>query len=281
MLFQFRLMAACHLSFARCDAGPVASALEHLAPAPAESQWATFLRNHDELTLHLLSAEEREDVYAAFAPDEDMRIFDRGIRRRLPPMLDGDLDRIRMAYSLLLSLPGTPVLFYGEEIGMGENLDVPGRLSVRTPMQWDSTDNGGFSACSPRKLLRPLPTGRWGPLGVNVADQRRDDKSLLRWMQHMITRRRELPELSLGRAEVLRGTPPAVLAHRVRGPSRSFVAVHNFGEEPVSVRLELAKGTSLAELSEDDVVDEVVTGDDGTFEIVVGPFGHHWYVAAH
>jgi glycosidase len=162
---------------------------------------------------------------------------------------------------------------------MGDNLDLPGRTSVRTPMQWDGSPNGGFSSANPSKLVRALPDGQWGPLGLNVADQRRDDRSLLRWMQRMITRRRELPELALGRAVVLPGLPPAVLAHRVDGADRRFVAVHNFGPEPVSVRLEL-DGASLAEISEDDVVDKVVTGDDGTFDIVLAGYGHRWYVAA-
>ena len=103
-----------------------------------------------------------------------MQLFGRGLRRRLPPMLDGDQDRIRMVYSLLFSLPGTPVLFYGEEIGMGENLDVDGRLSVRTPMQWTDGRNAGFSSARPSRLTRPLPDGRFGPLAVNVAEQRRD-----------------------------------------------------------------------------------------------------------
>ena len=279
MLFQFQLMAACHLGFATCSAAPVADALNSLTPSPAEGQWATFLRNHDELTLYPLSDAEREEVYRAFAPDPDMRIYNRGIRRRLPPMLDGEPERLRMAYSLLLSLPGTPVLLYGEEIGMGDNLDLPGRTSVRTPMQWDGSPNGGFSSANPSKLVRALPDGQWGPLGLNVADQRRDDRSLLRWMQRMITRRRELPELALGRAVVLPRLPPAVLAHRVDGADRRFVAVHNFGPEPVSVRLEL-DGASLAEISEDNVVDKVVTGDDGTFDIVLAGYGHRWYVAA-
>ena len=112
---------------------------------PATTQWAMFVRNHDELTLDKLSESERQEVFAAFGPEEEMQLFGRGLRRRLPPMLDGDQARIRMVYSLLFSLPGTPVLFYGEEIGMGENLDIEGRMSVRTPMQWADATNGGFS----------------------------------------------------------------------------------------------------------------------------------------
>ena len=143
------------------------------------SQWANFVRNHDELTLDKLSEDERQEVFDAFGPDPDMQLYGRGLRRRLPSMLGGDERRMRMAYSLAFSLPGTPVLFYGEEIGMAENLDVPGRLAVRTPMQWTNGDNGGFSTSSKRRLTRPMPDGLYGPERVNAADQRHDHRVLL------------------------------------------------------------------------------------------------------
>ena len=126
------------------------------------------MRNHDELTLDKLSTRERKEVFAAFGPDPDMQLYDRGLRRRLPTMLGGDERRIRLVYSLMFSLPGTPTLFYGEEIGMGENLDVEGRLAVRTPMQWDDGPNGGFSTAPRRRLTRPQPTGLFGPEHVNA-----------------------------------------------------------------------------------------------------------------
>src|SRR5690606_36407475 len=140
---------------AREDASPLAHALRDRPEPPADGQWANFVRNHDELTLDKLTRSEREEVFAAFGPEADMQIFDRGLRRRLPPMLGGDLDRIKMVYSLLYSLPGTPVLFYGEEIGMGENLDVPGRLAVRTPMQWSAGPTAGFTTADPDRLITP------------------------------------------------------------------------------------------------------------------------------
>ena len=132
---------------------PLAKALRERPAIAPESQWANFVRNHDELTLDKLTDAEREEVFEAFAPDEDQRIYDRGIIRRLPPMLDGDPRRIRMVYSLLFSLPGTPVLFYGEEIGMGENPEIGGRHSVRSPMQWNGGRNGGFSEAIPSRLV--------------------------------------------------------------------------------------------------------------------------------
>ena len=153
MQFDFNGMQRLYLSLARGDASPLAEALRERPALDITSQWANFVRNHDELTLDKLTKAERHEVFDAFGPEPEMQLFDRGLRRRLPTMLGGDQRRIRLVYSLMFSLPGTPVLFYGEEIGMGENLDVEGRLSVRTPMQWSDGPNGGFST-------RPGPPAR-------------------------------------------------------------------------------------------------------------------------
>jgi glycosidase len=153
----------------RGDARPIAKALRQRPKLDLTSQWANFVRNHDELTLDKLSDTERQEVFDAFGPDPDMQLYGRGLRRRLPSMLGGDERRMRMTYSLAFSLPGTPVLFYGEEIGMAENPDIPGRLAVRAPMQWTGGDNGGFSKAPKRRLTRPLPDGLYGPDRVNAA----------------------------------------------------------------------------------------------------------------
>ena len=180
-------------------------------------------------------------MFAAFGPDPDMQLYDRGLRRRLPTMLGGDPRRIRMVYSLLFSLPGTPVLFYGEEIGMGENLAAEGRLAVRTPMQWTSGVNGGFSRAPKRALSGPVTEGGFSPEHVNVADQRRDPDSLLTFVQLLVRRYRECPELGwTTRAEILDQPHPAVLAHRSTWDDGSLVALHNLGTEPVMVPLRLA-----------------------------------------
>ena len=163
MQFDFIGMQALYLAMARDDAGPLVTALEGRPTLHPDSQWGTFVRNHDELTLDKLSDDERAEVFAAFGPEERMQVYGRGLRRRLPPMLDGDPRRVRMVYSLLFSLPGTPVLFYGEEIGMGEDLDAEGRLAVRTPMQWTSGRNGGFSPAAPGKLPGPVVDRRLRP----------------------------------------------------------------------------------------------------------------------
>jgi trehalose synthase len=182
MQFDFIGMQAMYLSLARAEAAPLIEALTSRPALSPDSQWATFVRNHDELTLDKLTDSERDEVFAAFGPEESMQVYGRGLRRRLPPMLDGDPRRVRMVYSLLFSLPGTPVLFYGEEIGMGEDLDAEGRLAVRTPMQWTSGRNGGFSTAAPGRLPGPVVSGGFAPEFVNVQDQRHDPESLLSFM---------------------------------------------------------------------------------------------------
>jgi trehalose synthase len=278
MLFNFPVMQRMYLALAREDARPLARQLKQLPEIPPECQWANFIRNHDELTLDQLTERQQGEVADTFGPDEDMQLFGRGLRRRLPPMLDGNLERMRMTYSVLLSLPGTPVLFYGEEIGMGENLSLPGRLSVRTPMQWSRDKNGGFSTAPPSRLRRQPPSGRFGPLGVNVADQQRDPDSMLIWMERMIRRRRETPELGWGTLTVCDTDKNAVLAHRCDWEGRSVIVVHNFSASPTTTRINLGR------LPDDHRVDDLLSPGlremrqlrDG-FEIDLQGFDHRWF----
>ena len=237
MQFDFIAMQRMYLSLARQDAGPLTEALVQRPPIARANQWATFVRNHDELTLDKLSDEERQEVFDAFGPEEHMQVYGRGLRRRLPPMLDGDPRRVRMVYSLLFSLPGTPVLFYGEEIGMGEDLDAEGRNAVRTPMQWTAGKNGGFSTAAPSRLPGPVVSGGFAPEHVNVADQRADPDSLLNFVRKLVLRYRECPELGWGEFEVLDQPYAAVLAHSCRWEDGRMIALHNLGSEPVSVPL--------------------------------------------
>jgi trehalose synthase len=243
MQFDFTGMQRLYLSLAREDAGPLAAALRERPDLDVTSQWANFVRNHDELTLDKLSTAERQEVFAAFGPDPDMQLYDRGLRRRLPTMLGGDQRRIRLVYSLMFSLPGTPTLFYGEEIGMGENLDIEGRLSVRTPMQWDAGPNGGFSTASSRRLTRPQPTGLWGPDHVNAADQRQDPDSLWSFVRTLIRRYRQMPQIGWSEVDVLDHDVPAVLAHLCRVEDWRLLALHNLSTEDALVTLELGPVT--------------------------------------
>ncbi|TYP84600.1 alpha-amylase family protein [Blastococcus xanthinilyticus] len=275
MQFDFNGMQALYLSLARADAGPLAASLGQRPELHPDSQWATFVRNHDELTLDKLGDDERAEVFAAFGPEERMQVYGRGLRRRLPPMLEGDPRRIRMVYSLLFSLPGTPVLFYGEEIGMGEDLDAEGRLAVRTPMQWTSGRNGGFSTADPEDLPGPVVDGGFAPEFVNVADQRRDPDSLLSFMKLLIRRYRESPELGWGSFAVLEQPHDAVLAHCCVWDDGTLVAVHNLASEPRSVPLRLPDlgGAVLHDLLQDGACP---VADDGSVEVALEGYGHRW-----
>jgi maltose alpha-D-glucosyltransferase / alpha-amylase len=247
MLFSFLLNTKLWLALARSDAEPVVEALQSQPALPAMAQWATFLRNHDELDLSKLTDEQRNDVFRVFAPKQEMRIYGRGIRRRLAPMFRGDRRRIELAYSLQFSMPGTPVLRYGEEIGMAENLALPGRSSIRTPMQWDDGAAAGFSTSTDAGLAPQATTGGgYGARKVNVRAQQRDPGSLLRWFEQLIRTLRECPEIGVGQCTVLDvPLPRSVLAHRFDAPEGSILLLHNLADQPVTTdigRLDAAAG---------------------------------------
>jgi maltose alpha-D-glucosyltransferase/alpha-amylase len=271
MVFDFLGNQALFLALARGEAEPLARALRGMPQLPQTASLGRFVRNHDELTLDKLSDDERQEVFARFGPDPDMQLYGRGLRRRLPTMLGGDQRAIRMVYSLAFSLPGTPVLFYGEEIGMGENLEVEGRLAVRTPMQWSAERNGGFStADDPARLRRPLPTGPFGPEHVNVAAQRRDPGSLLNWFERLIRRRRECPELGFGTLELLETGAPSVFAHRCDWDGSTIVAVHELAGQEVDVTLPVRDGEALSDLFADAEHPLPAT-------LTLAPYAAHWF----
>jgi trehalose synthase len=276
MQFDFLAMQKLYLSLARQDARPLTEALLSRPEMSHDSQWATFVRNHDELTLDKLSEDERSEVFAAFGPDPDMQIYGRGLTRRVPPMMGGDPRRIRLVYSLLFSLPGTPVLFYGEEIGMGENLAAEGRLAVRTPMQWTDGKNGGFSEAVPSRLASPVTEGGFGPEHVNVQRQRRDPDSLLSFMTLLTKRYRECPELGWGSFEVLRQPHASVLAHRCTWDDGSLIAIHNLSAEPRTIPLTLDDCDDTVQLA-DQLCDGVLAvGSDGSCEVELEGYGYRW-----
>lgn len=236
MLFNFLLNQRTFLALARAEAAPLVAALEASPTLPATCQWATFLRNHDEIDLGRLGAREREEVFEAFGPDADMRLYERGIRRRLAPMLGGDQRRIRMAYALQCTLPGTPVIRYGDEIGMGEDLSLPEREAIRTPMQWNHQENAGFSSAKAKDLCRPLVSGgEFGYETVNVLAQRHDRDSLLSWMEHMLHALRECPEFGTGTAEPVDVGVASVLALRYEAPTGVVLALTNLDRRAVTV----------------------------------------------
>jgi trehalose synthase len=266
MVLNFTLNQAMYLAFARGEAEPLIRALRALPEIPPDCQWANFVRNHDELTLDKLSEAERAEVFAAFGPEPEHQLFGRGLRRRLPSMVGEDQDRIRLAYSLAFSLPGTPVLFYGEEIGMRESLEIPGRMSVRSPMQWSSERHRGFTTAD--EPGRPLAPGE-----AEVAGQRRDPGSLLTWMELLIRRRRECPELGWGETTILETGDAAVLAHRADWDESTIVAVHSFAEEPREVRIEVGEADAVVDLFGPDELKP----RDGRVPVELGRFGHRWF----
>ena len=280
MLFSFITNQALYLSFVRHDATPVADALRALPPIPPEAQWANFIKNHDEASLDKLSDEEREEVFAVFAPEESMRLFERGIRRRFPPMVDGDRRRIELAYSLMFSLPGTPVLFYGEEIGLGDDLAMADREAVRVPMQWSDRPGGGFTTADASKLPRAVVCdGPFGYRSVNVEDQRRDPGSLLNWMERAIRTRKEWPEIGWGDWEVLGTRNPAVLAHIATWDGSSVLAVHNFSDEPSRITVQLPRDATEGRWQHIFGADgaEAPPLESGRLTCQLDPYGYHWF----
>lgn len=276
MMFDFIAMQKMYLSLARADARPLAEALTSRPEIPADCQWATFVRNHDELTLDKLTDDERAEVFAAFGPEPDMQVYERGLRRRLPPMLDGDPRRIRLVYSLLFALPGTPTLFYGEEIGMGENLAAPGRLAVRTPMQWSAERNGGFSTARASRLPGPVTTDGFGPEFVNVSAQRRDPDSLLRFITLLVGRYRECAELGWSAPHVLEQPHAAVLALCSSVDDGTVVTLHNLSAHPVTVPLTLEPSGEARRLVDLLQEGECAVAPDGAVEVPLDGYGHRW-----
>jgi maltose alpha-D-glucosyltransferase / alpha-amylase len=275
MMFNFQVNQNLFYALAAADVRPLAKALHATRPRPASGQWGLFLRNHDELDLGRLTERQRERVFAQFGPDKEMQLYHRGIRRRLAPMLSGDRRRLELAYSLLFSLPGTPVMRYGDELGMGDDLTLPERNCARTPMQWSSEPHGGFSRA--RKTILPVISG--GPYGfekVNVAGQRRDPQSFLNWTERMIRLRKEVPEIGWGDFEVIDTKNDGVLCLRYDWRNNGVVLVHNFREEAVQVEFSLGNdhGKTLVNL---------LTGDHseanrrGRHRMVMEPYGYHWY----
>ena len=277
MVFNFDVNQHLFYGLASGDARPLQKAMEATKPRPASAQWGQFLRNHDELDLGRLTEKQRQAVFAAFGPERSMQLYGRGIRRRFAPMMQGDRRRIEMAYSLMMTLPGTPVIRYGDEIGMGDDLSLPERNCARTPMQWSAETNAGFTS-NAKAVLPVISEGPYGYHHVNVADQRRDPNSQLNWMERMIRMRKELPEIGWGDFGFISVNTNEVLAMRYEWRGNGVVCMHNLSAEPREVRFRMrardGADVALVNVLSDD---HSLADKRGRHCIQMEPYGYRWF----
>lgn len=277
MMFNFHVNQHLFYALASADARPLAQALRDTKPRPATAQWGQFLRNHDELDLGRLTTAQRKHVFAAFGPEESMQLYGRGIRRRLAPMLGGDRRRLELAYSLMYSLPGTPVVRYGDEIGMGDDLSLPERNCARTPMQWSDEPHAGFTT-SDKPLLPVISEGPYGFETINVARQRRDPNSFLNWTERMIRARKEAPEIGWGDFRIVPASDPAVLILRYDWRGNSVLVMHNLENAAREVRFRPGIGDSRDALLVNLLAeDHSRAGRDGRHHVAIEPYGYRWF----
>jgi maltose alpha-D-glucosyltransferase/alpha-amylase len=241
MAFHFPVMPRMFMALRREEATPIYEILERTPPIPGNCQWGLFLRNHDELTLEMVTDDERDYMYSEYAKDPRMKL-NLGIRRRLAPLLDNGQDEMQLMHAILFSLPGSPVLYYGDEIGMGDNVYLGDRDGVRTPMQWTSDRNGGFSRADFAQLyLPPLMDPVYGFQAVNVEAHLRTPTSLLRWVQRFIQLRKAHPVFGLGTYEPLEPDNPRIFAHVRRYEEDILMCVHNLARSAQAVQLDLSE----------------------------------------
>jgi maltose alpha-D-glucosyltransferase/alpha-amylase len=275
MMLNFPVNQRLWYAMATAELGPLKWAIGETSRVPLHAQYVQFLRSHDECDLGRLSDEQRQAVFAACGPDPKMQLYNRGIRRRLAPMLGGDRRRIQLAMSLLFTLPGTPMLQYGDEIGIWDDLSLPERECARTAMQWSADRYGGFSTAE--QPVVPIIDDKERGFGkVNVADQRRDPESLLNWIERRIRARKELPEIGWGECAVLETGAGPVLALRYLWRDTALLTVHNFSDRPQVAHVDVGTrdGGVLC-----DVFDEDHSRADaaGRHELRLGPYMAKWY----
>lgn len=277
MMFNFQVNQNLFYALATSDAEPLVKALKASRGRPATAQWGIFLRNHDELDLGRLTKEQRRVVFEAFGPEPGMQLYNRGIRRRLAPMLESDRRRIELAYSLMFTLPGTPVVHYGDELGMGDDLLLPERKSVRTPMQWSTEPNGGFSK-SEKPILPVISGGPFGYEHVNAAQQHRDPNSLLNWKERIIKMRKEVPEVGWGDFEIIQTQDRSVLAIRYDWRNNSVLFVHNLGSKPREVSISAAVAGDAGQLLVNLLSEDHSRADAGGKHcLLMEAYAYRWY----
>jgi maltose alpha-D-glucosyltransferase / alpha-amylase len=277
MMFNFHVNQNLFCALATSDRAPLVQALKATRHHPETAQWCLFLRNHDELDLGRLTEEQRLQVFKCFGPEKHMQLYERGIRRRLAPMLNGDRRVIELAYSLMFTLPGTPVLRYGDEIGMGDDLELAERNCARTPMQWSAEPHGGFTAAE-KPVVRVISEGPFGYQHVNVAEQRRDPKSFLNWTERIVRMRKEIPEVGWGDYEILSVHDAAVLGIRYDWRNNSVIFLHNLSDTPREVMFSVGLGRSESRLLVNLLSDaHSRVARDGSHHVLLEAYGYRWY----
>ncbi|RPI29977.1 MAG: maltose alpha-D-glucosyltransferase [Chloroflexota bacterium] len=275
MAFHFPVMPRIYMALATADRTPVVEILAATPPIPENCQWCTFLRNHDELTLEMVTPEERQFMWNTYAPLPRMRL-NLGIRRRLAPLLGGDRRKIELLDSILFTLPGSPIVYYGDEIGMGDSIWLEDRDGVRTPMQWNSGPNAGFSEAPAERLYsQPIRDDIFGYQAVNVETQRHDPDSLMNVVRGMIAARKAHPAFARPGCKFLDIKSPSVLATQCTLKDETLLAIHNFSEVSQKVELDLAgvRGSGLHEILSRRAFIESL---EGPALLQLGPFGYLW-----
>jgi maltose alpha-D-glucosyltransferase/alpha-amylase len=277
MMFNFHVNQHLFYALASADCRSLAEAIEATRVRPATAQWGMFLRNHDELDLGRLTKPQRDLVLRKFGPDKNMQLYDRGIRRRLAPMLGGDRRRLELAYSLMCTLPGTPVIRYGDEIGMGDDLELPERNCARTPMQWSTEPHAGFTAAEqPRSPI--IDKGPYGFEHINAAVQRRDPASMLNWTERILRMRKEVPEVGWGDFTIIATRDRAVLILRYDWRNDSVLFVHNFNEKPREISFYVGIKGPTGRLLVNLLAENHSRADKrGQHRLVIEGYGYRWY----
>ncbi|MCT1683353.1 maltose alpha-D-glucosyltransferase [Corynebacterium appendicis] len=276
MAFHFPVMPRIFMGISQESAQPIIDILRETPDIPESAQWGIFLRNHDELTLEMVSEQERDVMYTTFATDPRMRA-NVGIRRRLAPLLGGHRDRLELAHALLLSLPGSPFLYYGDEIGMGDNIWLPDRDGVRTPMQWNADRNGGFSRTDPERLYLPaIRNDTYGYQAVNVESQMGRENSLLHWVRERVHIRKQYKAFGRGDYQEVEHSNPRVLAFIREYDGERILCVNNMSSlpQPVEMNLSHLAGVVPRELSGN--VEFPAIGEL-PWLVTLAPHGHLWF----
>ena len=277
MVLNFWLNKYLYLSLAQQRAAPVVKALQAMVTPPDGCCFVNWLRNHDELDLEGIGERNKRQVIRTFAPDKSMSVYQRGVRRRLAPMLDGDTRRMALAHAILLALPGVPVMRYGDEIGMGDDLSLPERYAVRTPMQWSAAPNGGFSRAARDDLpVKPIASGRWRYQRINVEAALRHPRSLLNRVRNMVLARAEYTEPGSIAFAILAVKPAAVLGLCYRSESREVLMLANCSQQAVEVLLPpLAEGYWSPILEDKLYQDGLHGGKDA--RLALSGYGYRWF----